>query len=95
MDYTRIKETNEVGDLISEFNVNQLASLLITVDSAAYWGIGDLSQALTPIAANATIAIDWEAFPPKIRERGKIVRIFIKRQAVGTLKTYTNFMGVD
>lgn len=94
MDYTREKDTDATGDLIIEFNAADLASLLIVVDSAAYWGLGDLSQALTPVSALGTIAIDWMAFPPEIRLSGtKIVRIFAKRQAAGTLKTYINFMG--
>ncbi len=93
MDYSREKDTDATGDLIVEFNALDLASLVIVFDSAAYWGLGDLSQAVTPIQANSTLALDWQAFPPEIRHAGKIVRIYAKRQAAGTLKTYINFMG--
>ncbi len=93
MDYTRKKDTDATGDLVVEFNASDLASLLVVVDSAAYWGLGDLSQALTPIAAQGTIAIDWMAFPEETRKAGKIVRIFIKRQSAGALSTYINFIG--
>jgi hypothetical protein len=93
MDYTREKDTDATGDLILEMNIADLASVLIVVDSAAFWGLGDLSQALTPISAGGTIALDWQAFPAEIRRTGKIIRVYAKRQAVGTLKTYINFMG--
>lgn len=94
MDYTRQKDTDATGDLIVEFNAADIASLLLTVDSAAYWGFGDLSQALTPIPAQGIITLDWQAFPSDIRLSGtKMVRIFMKRQAAGTLKTYINFLG--
>ena len=92
MDYSREKDTDAIGDLILEFNVRDLSSMLIFFDSDSYFGFGDLSQAITPILANSTLVMTWLDFPPQVREKGKLIRIYAKRQLAGTLKTYINFM---
>ncbi len=95
MDYSRELDTDATGAMVVEFNAKDIFTVLITVDSDAYWGFNDLQMAVSPLKANGYISIDWQAFPPEVRNSryGKIVRIYMKRQAAGTLKTYTSFLG--
>lgn len=98
MGYTSTIIVNDAGTgvntgKICEFDTSDIENLVISADNDIYWGYGDISQSQMPLSAGNSLVITHLDFSGQLRTRGKMIRIYAKRQAVGNANVYVCYQG--
>lgn len=91
MNYSKTIITDATGEMLIEFLPNDLDSLIISANQDIYWGFSDLSQAVMPLVASASLGITQLDFLRRVHRMP--IRIFAKRQVAGAVTIYVSFLG--